>query len=60
LKFQAIDIYKAYGTEDILKGILLEAASGGDYPIIGARSSGKNILYAVQFFEHSNAGMNAF
>jgi len=60
LKFQAIDIHKAYGKEKILKGVSLEAQAGEIVSIIGASGSGKStFLRCTNFLERPNAGIIA-
>jgi len=57
LKFRAIDIHKAYGQEEVLKGVSLEAHSGEIISIIGSSGSGKStFLRCINFLERPNAG----
>jgi polar amino acid transport system ATP-binding protein len=52
------DLYKNYGTLQVLKGINLEVARGEVVVIIGASGSGKStLLRCLNFLEEADAGM---
>ncbi|GAB7535273.1 ABC transporter ATP-binding protein [Burkholderia sp. 22PA0099] len=56
-KLAAIDIYKRYGDNEVLKGVSLDAKAGDVISIIGASGSGKStFLRCINFLERPNAG----
>jgi len=51
------DLYKRYGTHEVLKGVSLEAKAGDVISIIGSSGSGKStFLRCINFLEQPNAG----
>ncbi len=57
LKLQAIDIHKKYGSNEVLKGVSLEARAGDVISIIGSSGSGKStFLRCMNLLEKPNAG----
>ncbi|WP_323072752.1 ATP-binding cassette domain-containing protein [Mycetohabitans endofungorum] len=51
------DLHKRYGSQEVLKGISLEAKAGDVISIIGSSGSGKStFLRCVNFLEQPNAG----
>ncbi len=56
-KLAALDIYKRYGDNEVLKGVSLQAKAGDVISIIGASGSGKStLLRCINFLERPNAG----
>jgi arginine/ornithine transport system ATP-binding protein len=57
LKLQAIDIHKKFGTNEVLKGVSLEAHAGDVISIIGSSGSGKStFLRCINLLEKPNQG----
>jgi arginine/ornithine transport system ATP-binding protein len=57
LKLQAIDIHKKFGSNEVLKGVSLEARAGDVISIIGSSGSGKStFLRCMNLLEKPNAG----
>jgi len=57
LKLQAIDIHKRFGTNEVLKGVSLEAHGGDVISIIGSSGSGKStFLRCINLLEKPNQG----
>jgi arginine/ornithine transport system ATP-binding protein len=57
LKLQAIDIHKKYGSNEVLKGVSLQARAGDVISIIGSSGSGKStFLRCMNLLEKPNAG----
>jgi len=51
------DLHKKYGTNEVLKGVSLQAKAGDVISIIGSSGSGKStLLRCVNFLERPNAG----
>src|SRR5471032_2903994 len=56
-KLEIQDLYKRYGTHEVLKGVSLEAKAGDVISIIGSSGSGKStFLRCINFLEQPNAG----
>ncbi len=57
LKLQALDIHKRFGTNEVLKGVSLEAHAGDVISIIGSSGSGKStFLRCINLLEKPNKG----
>ena len=57
LKLQALDIHKQFGSNEVLKGVSLEAHAGDVISIIGSSGSGKStFLRCVNLLEKPNRG----
>jgi arginine/ornithine transport system ATP-binding protein len=57
IKLQAIDIHKQFGSNEVLKGVSLEARAGDVISIIGSSGSGKStLLRCMNLLEKPNAG----
>ncbi len=57
LKLQAIDIHKRFGTNEVLKGVSLEAHGGDVISIIGSSGSDKStFLRCINLLEKPNQG----
>jgi arginine/ornithine transport system ATP-binding protein len=57
LKLQALDIHKKYGSNEVLKGVSLQARAGDVISIIGSSGSGKStFLRCMNLLEKPNAG----
>jgi len=57
LKLQALDIHKRFGSNEVLKGVSLEAHAGDVISIIGSSGSGKStMLRCVNLLEKPNQG----
>lgn len=58
LKLSATDIYKSYGSQEVLKGVSLRADAGDVISIIGSSGSGKStFLRCINFLERPNSGV---
>lgn len=57
IKLQAIDIHKKFGSNEVLKGVSLEARAGDVISIIGSSGSGKStFLRCMNLLDKPNAG----
>jgi arginine/ornithine transport system ATP-binding protein len=57
LKLQALDIHKRFGSNEVLKGVSLEARAGDVISIIGSSGSGKStFLRCINLLEQPNQG----
>ncbi len=57
LKLQAIDIHKSFGTNEVLKGVSLQAHAGDVISIIGSSGSGKStFLRCINLLEKPSKG----
>lgn len=57
LKLSVRDIHKSYGTQEVLKGVSLDAKAGDVISIIGASGSGKStFLRCINFLERPSTG----
>ncbi|KKW68954.1 amino acid transporter [Lampropedia cohaerens] len=57
LKLQALDLYKRYGGNEVLKGVSLAARAGDVISIIGSSGSGKStFLRCLNLLERPNRG----
>ena len=57
LKLQALDIHKRFGTNEVLKGVSLQAHAGDVISIIGSSGSGKStFLRCINLLEKPNQG----
>ena len=57
LKLQALDIHKQFGSNEVLKGVSLEAHAGDVISIIGSSGSGKStFLRCINLLEKPNRG----
>ena len=57
LKLQALDIHKRFGSNEVLKGVSLEAHGGDVISIIGSSGSGKStFLRCINLLEKPNQG----
>jgi arginine/ornithine transport system ATP-binding protein len=57
LKLQALDIHKRFGSNEVLKGVSLEAHAGDVISIIGSSGSGKStFLRCINLLEKPNQG----
>jgi arginine/ornithine transport system ATP-binding protein len=57
LKLQALDIHKRFGSNEVLKGVSLQARAGDVISIIGSSGSGKStFLRCINLLEHPNQG----
>ncbi len=57
LKLQAIDVHKRFGSNEVLKGVSLEARGGDVISIIGSSGSGKStFLRCINLLEKPNQG----
>jgi arginine/ornithine transport system ATP-binding protein len=56
-KLQALDIHKRFGTNEVLKGVSLQARAGDVISIIGSSGSGKStFLRCINLLEKPNQG----
>ena len=57
LKLEALDIHKRFGTNEVLKGVSLQAHAGDVISIIGSSGSGKStFLRCINLLERPNQG----